>query len=73
MGCVQFTGVDDEAKARKSHRRYSRLGLGSALLAAKATYLEPFIFLKFISVLRGTTNHLYFSTLGNDEIESRLN
>jgi hypothetical protein len=21
MGCVQFTGVDDEAKARKSHRR----------------------------------------------------
>jgi hypothetical protein len=23
MGCVQSTGVDDEANARKSHRRYS--------------------------------------------------
>ena len=61
MGCVQSTGVDDEAKARKSHChllsstpfRCFQLGLSSALLVAKATYIGPM----FISVLKGTTDH----------------
>jgi len=43
----------------------------SALLAARATYIGPFIFPVLISVLNGTTDHLS-CVLGNDEIESQL-
>jgi len=32
MGCVQSTGVDDEAKARKSPRRWPFLPASSALV-----------------------------------------
>jgi len=41
------------------------------LLAARATYIGPFIFLMSIPALRGTTDSLS-CVLGDNEIESQL-
>jgi len=73
MGCVQSIGIDDEAKARKSHRRLLSLPHCVAFNLVCAVGGEGYLYLfpMFISVLRGTTDHLS-CILGNDEIESQL-
>jgi hypothetical protein len=77
VGCVQSTGFDNEAKARKSHCRL--LSLPRLLVAFKFCavggegHLDRTLYLFHVHI-RVEGHHLpsLSSTLGNDEIESQL-